>query len=141
MQSRERTWKQNNSTHCHDAALQKMLDPIAESPGTGKSVVGIIDLFVDDIFGTGGTEMEQRLLIRLRKDFPAGSEDWNDVTFTVQRILWMKDPQSGSWIEVSQQKAIDALEEIRVERKRYPLYPCNACKVQTPSGTDKLNTE
>ena len=81
-QSRERTWNQNNSTHCHDAACEKMLDPIAGSPAAGKSVVGIIDLFVDDLFGTGGTEMERRVLARLRKDFQVGSEDWNNVTFT-----------------------------------------------------------
>ena len=52
----------------------------AGSPATGKSVAGIINLFVDDLFGTGGNEMEQRFLTRLRKDFQIGSEDWNDVT-------------------------------------------------------------
>ena len=31
-----------------DAAFQKMLDPIAGSPATGKSVAGIINVFVDD---------------------------------------------------------------------------------------------
>ena len=73
-------------------------------------------LFVDDLFGTGGTEMEQRVLARLRKDLQVGSEDWSDVTFTRQRIRWMKDSQSGGCIEVGQQKAIDELEEIPVER-------------------------
>ena len=67
-------------------------------------------------FGTGGTEIEQRVLARLRKDFQVGSEEWNDVTFTGQRIRWIKDSQSGSCIEVGQQKAIDELEEIPVER-------------------------
>ena len=53
IQSRERTWKQNNSTQWHgagnilteprvraevDAAFEKMLDPIAGSPAAGKSV-------------------------------------------------------------------------------------------------------
>ena len=52
-----------------------MLDPIAGSPATGKSVAGIINLFVDDLFGTGGTEIEQRVLARLRKDFQVGSEE------------------------------------------------------------------
>ena len=46
--------------------------------------------------------MEQRVLTRLRKDFQVGSEDWNDVTFTGQRSRWTKDPQTGSYIEVSQ---------------------------------------
>ena len=98
------------------AAFDKMLDPIAGSPATGKSVARIINIFVDDLFGTGGTEMEQRVLSRLRKDFQVGSEDWNDVLYTGQRIRWMKDPQSGPCIEVSQEKAIEELEEIPVER-------------------------
>ena len=92
-----------------------MLDPIAGSSATGKSVAGIINLFVDDLFGTGGKDMEQRVLTRLRKDFQVGSEDWNDVTFTGQRIRWTKDPQTGSHIEVSQDKAIEELEEMPME--------------------------
>ena len=44
-----------------------MLDPIEGSPATGKSVAGIINPFVDDLFGTGGTEMEQRVPARLKK--------------------------------------------------------------------------
>ena len=60
--------------------------------------------------------MEQRVLARLRTYFQVGSEDWNDVTFTGQRIRWTKDSQSRSCIEVSQQKAVDELEEIPVER-------------------------
>ena len=40
-------------------------------------MAGIINIFVDDIFGTGGEEMEQRVLNRLRKEFQVGSEDWN----------------------------------------------------------------
>ena len=57
-----------------DAADEKMLDPTAGSPATGKSVAGIINVFVDDLFGTGGTDMEQRVLGGLRKDFQVGSE-------------------------------------------------------------------
>ena len=85
-----------------DAVFEKMLNPIAGSPATRKSVAGTIKLFVDDLFGTGGTEIEQRILARLRKDFQVDSEYWDDVTFTGQRIRWMKDPQRRSYIEVSQ---------------------------------------
>ena len=77
----------------------------------------IINLFVDDHFGTGGNEMEQRVLARLRKDFRVGSEDWNDVLLTGQRICWMKHPQLGPSIEVSQERAIEELEVIPVEKK------------------------
>ena len=124
--------------------LDKMLDPVAGSPVTGKSVARILNLFVDDLFGTGGTQMEQRVPASVRKDFQVGSEGWNDVTFTGQRIRWMKDSQSGSCIEVTQQKAIDELEEISKRtkcEKRSPLYSCDAYQVQKPSGTDKLVTE
>ena len=50
-----------------DAAYEKILDPIAGSPATGKSVARIVNLFVDDFFGTSGTEMEQRVPARLSK--------------------------------------------------------------------------
>ena len=62
---------------------------------------------------------------------------------TGQRIRWMKDPQLGPSIEVSQERAIEELEEIPVEKKkrRSPLYSNNAYKVQKLSGTDKLVTE
>ena len=51
----------------------------------------------DDPFGTGGTDMEQRVLARLKKDFQVGSEDWIG-------------------IQVSQERAIEELEEIPVEK-------------------------
>ena len=60
--------------------------------------------------------MEQRVIVKIRKDFQVDSEDWNDVTFTGQRVRWTKDPQSGSCIEVNQHKALDELEEMSVER-------------------------
>ena len=100
-----------------EVTFEKTLDPTAGSPATGKSEAGIINLFVDDLFGTGGNEMEQRVLTRLGKDFQVGSEDWNDVTFTGQRIRWtQEDSQNGPYIEVSQSKANDELEEVPVER-------------------------
>ena len=52
-----------------EAAFEKTLDPTAENPAAGKSVARIIHLFVDDLFGTSGKEMEQRVLTRLRKRF------------------------------------------------------------------------
>ena len=76
------------------------------------------DCLVDDFFGTSGNEMEQRVLTRHRKDFQIGSEDWNDVAFTGQRIRWTQDSQNGPYIEVSQDKAIDELEEVPVNEIR-----------------------
>ena len=84
--------------------------------------------------------MEQRVQDRLRKDFRVGSEDWNDVLFSGQRIRWVKDPQSGPRIEVSQEEAI---EKIPVERNTKDLHctPCSAYKVKTPSRTENLFAE
>ena len=56
---------------------------------------------MDDLFGTSGNEMEQRVLTRHRNDLQIGSEDWNDVAFIV-----------------SQDKAIDELEEVPVNEIR-----------------------
>ena len=86
--SRERSKNQNKSTRCHDAAFDEKLDAIAGSPAAGKYAAGIIDLFVDDLLEQvqPKIEIEQRGMNRLRKDFQVGSEDWNDVTFTGQRI-------------------------------------------------------
>ena len=60
--------------------------------------------------------MEQRVLTGLRKDVQVGSENWNDMTFTGQRIRRKKESQTASHIAVSQQKVIDELKEILVER-------------------------
>ena len=38
------------------------------------------------------------------------------MAFTGQRIRWTQDPQTGPYIEVRQEKAIEELEEIPVER-------------------------
>ena len=100
-----------------DDAYDRMLDPIAGSSSHKKKPWQELLIFLLMISsGTSGTEMEQRVLPRLRKDFQVGSEDWNDVTFTGQRIRWINDSQSGSYIEVSQQKATEELKEIPVER-------------------------
>ena len=125
-----------------DAAIENTEDPIAGSPATGKSVEEIINAFVGGLFGTGGNEMAQHVLTRLRKDIQVGSEDWNDVTFTGQRIRWTQDSQTGPYIEVSQEKATEELQEIPVERNTKEVQCTPAMhSVQKPSGTDKFAAE
>ena len=99
-----------------DAAFERMLDPIEGSPATGKSVARIMNLFVDDPFGKGGTEMERVLARLTRKRVQVVSEAWNDVLFTGQRICCLRNLQSGPCTEVSQELAIEELEEIPVDR-------------------------
>ena len=57
-----------------DAASERILDPIDGGPATGKSVEGIINLFVHALFGTSGTEVDnvswrdsERILKLVRK--------------------------------------------------------------------------
>ena len=100
-----------------DATFEKMLDPIEGSPATGRSVAGILNLFVDDLFGTGGTEMGQRVLARLGKD----SQSWFRrleccALHRTKNVLDEGYPQSKPSIEDSQEKAIEELEEIPVEK-------------------------
>ena len=71
---------------------------------------------MDDVFGTGGKEMEQRVLPRLRQDFQVGSEDWNDVAYIGQRIRWTQDSRTGCTLKFVGREAVDELEEIPVER-------------------------
>ena len=76
--------------------------PLQAAQPQGKTVAGMKNLFVDDLFG-GGIEMEQRILARL---IQVGSEDWNDVIFTRERIRWINDTQKGSYMEVSHQRRL-----------------------------------
>ena len=78
-----------------------------------------------------------------RKHFQVGSEEWNDVLLTRQRNHWIMDFQSGPSIEVSQEEAIEELEEISVDRNTKEDLHCTPTmhyKVQKPSGADKLVT-
>ena len=98
---------------------------------------------MDDLFGRGGKEMEQRVLTRLGNDFQVGSEDLNNVTFARQRMRWTQDTQNGPYIEVSQNNAIGEMEEIPVERHTKEHFHCTPSmhRAQEPTGTDKLATE
>ena len=81
----DQKWKLHlkNNAGSHSRKAQQLENPVAR----------IINLFVDDLFGTGGDYMEQRVLTRLRKDFQVGPEDCNDVTFTGQRIRDTRFPK------------------------------------------------
>ena len=100
-----------------EVAFEKMLDPIAGGPATGKSVTGILNLFVDDLLcdrwkRNGTTHFDQtkekssKLVQKIGTMLPLQDRD-----FVGHKIL-----QNGSYIEVSQDKAIDECEEIPVER-------------------------
>ena len=125
MNSREQTWNQGDYSQCKnkdnisikpsdrieaDGAYDRILNPIAGSPATGKNVAGTINLFVDDLFETDGTEIEQRVLARPRKDFSSWlwRLEWCDIyrtknsldeRFSIRIAHWGKPPKGHWWIE------------------------------------------
>ena len=108
-----RTSDKYNDLSTVEKAMDYLTDPIAGSPAKGMKTVGVICLHVDDLFITGGTELERRVLSRLRKDFQVGSEGKNDVIFCGQYVRWSAD---HSHIEVEQYKAVEELREIDFDR-------------------------
>ena len=114
-----------------------MLDLIEGSPAAGKSVAGNINLFVDDLFGTSGTKMEQRVPARLKKDVRVDSEDWNDVLF--YRTKNSLDERSSNRTKHSSQSTkgdcrIGGHPNRKEHEGRSPLYSYNAYKVQKLLG-------
>ena len=90
-------------------------------------------------FGTGGNEMEQRVVTRLRKISQVGSEEWNNVAF-IQRtnsldtrfpkraVHWSQSEQGRWWIGGNPTGTTHA--------GRPPWHSFNAHNVQLPTGTD-----
>ena len=74
-----------------DDAVEYLFVPITGSPGHGRKVDGVVNIHVDDLFGTGNENMERRVLQNIRKDFQVGSEDWSDVAFVGQEIRWKQE--------------------------------------------------
>ena len=102
-QSRKRAWKhweqRMSSRNCLGDQKSKLLLKKHWIPQKAAQLGSPICLWMI-FFGVGRNEMEQRVLTRLRTDFQVGSEDWNNVTFTRQRIRWTQAPETGSYLEV-----------------------------------------
>ena len=79
-------------------------------------MAGIINLFVDDIFGTGGNEMEQRVLTRLGNIFKLVQKIGMMWPSQDKEFVGHKIPKPGRTLKISQEKATEELEEIPAER-------------------------
>jgi hypothetical protein len=89
-----------------EQAIGYLTDPASGCNANGRTVQGIICLHVDDLFITGGPELESRVLAPLRKEFQVGSEDKGDIVFTGQRVRW-----EGAALVVDQNKAMGSLQK------------------------------
>ena len=61
--------RSHSGTSTLDEVFDYLMDPIAGSPAHERTVQGIICLYVDDLFMSGGAEMKKRVLDRIRTDF------------------------------------------------------------------------
>ena len=99
-----------------DAALEYLMDPIARNNSDGREVHGIVCFHVDDLYMAGDKHFEPRTLANLRKDFSVGCEDKDDIMFVGRRIKWKTHDKRGPYISVDQKLAVDAVEEIKIEK-------------------------
>ena len=97
-------------------AIEKLMDPVVRNNAQGRRPHGFICLHVDDLFMGGDSTFEKKVIDRIRKDFSVGSEDKNDIMFVGQRIKWKKHDKHGAYISVDQKLAVDAVEEIKLEK-------------------------
>ena len=99
-----------------EAALEYLMDPIARNNADGREVHGFVCLHVDDLYLAGDKHFESTILANKRKDFSVGSEDKDDIMFVGQRIKWKTHDKHGPYISVDQKLAVDAVEEIKIEK-------------------------
>ena len=70
---------------------------------------------------TGSSEFWTHVGNKPKKDYQIGSEDKNDVVFTGQRIRWQ-----GNTLVVDQDKAVEELAEVHIEKNLSDNIPCTA---------------
>ena len=68
---------------------------------------------------------ESKFLSGLRKNFAVGSEDKNDIMFVGQRIKWKTHDKYGPYISVDQKLAVDAVEEVKIDKSLKDNVQCN----------------
>ena len=113
---------------------------LQENPWQGSSI-SLWMIFLEQV----ETKWNNASCPDLEKYFQVGSGDGDDLAFTGQRIRRTQESQTGPYIEVSQEKAIEELDVIPVERNTKEDLQCtpsmHTYNVQKPSGTEKLAAE
>ena len=99
-----------------EQAIEHLLDPVSQNNAQGRKPHGFICLHVDDLFMGGDKVFEDKTLASIREDFNVGSEDKNDIMFVGQRIKWKTHDKHGPYISADQKLAVDAVEEIKLEK-------------------------
>eukprot|EP00435_Cladocopium_sp_Y103_P016682 s3284_g4.t1 len=68
---------------------------------------------------------EDKVRTSFRREFAVGSEDRNDVMFVGQRIKWKTHEKYGPYISVGQKLAVDAVEEVNIDKTLKDNVQCN----------------
>ena len=102
------------------------MDPVARNNAKGRRTHGFISLHVDDLFMAGDKVFESKVFSSLRKNFAVGSEDKNDIMFVGQRITWKTHEKYGSYVSVDQKLAVDAVEEVKIDKTLKDNVQCNS---------------
>jgi hypothetical protein len=123
--SRERSGTVPNTIELLDQAMEHLLDPVNGSISKNKTVIGAICLHVDDLFMTGNQEFVDTVVKKIGQKFKVGSEDKDDILFVGQRIRWIKGAE-GTYVRVDQDRCIDELEEMLIEKHLKDDTPCTA---------------
>ena len=111
-------------------AFGKTLDPTAGSPATGKSMARIVNLRVDDLFGTGGNEPS--CFKRLEQSYLCREFVGHNIPKTGRILKSVKTRPLMSWKK---------FEWNETRRKTFIALLFSAHNVQKPTRTDKLATE
>ena len=106
-------------------ANDNLMDLVACNNAQGRRPHGFICLHVGDLFMAGDKVFESKVLSSLRKNFAVGSEDKNDIMFVGQRIKWKTHDKYGSYISVDQKLAVDAVEEVKIDKSLKDNVQCN----------------
>ena len=101
------------------------MDPVARNNAQGRRPHGFICFHVDDLLMAGDKVFESKVLSTLRKNLAVGSEDKNDIMFVGQRIKWKTHDKYGPYISVGQKLAVDAVEEVKIDKSLKDNIQCN----------------
>ena len=90
----------------------------------------IFCLHVDDLFMACDKVFEPKVLSSLRTNFAVGSEDKSEIIFVGQRIKWKTHDKYGPYISVDRKLAVDAVEEVKIDKSLNDNIQCNPNFIQ-----------
>ena len=82
------------------------MDSVNGSNATGRRLIGMCCLHVDDLFITGTPEFLEKFKRVVKSQFKIGHEDVNDLMFTGQRVKWVMDEKAKNKSHISVEQSL-----------------------------------